>query len=227
MQIVERTLAADSKTEIGSVWARPEGWQRGPRAAVVLAHGAGAGMDHEFISHLHLKLAHEGYLTVKFNFPYKHAGRKAPDRAQRLEAAFCKLLEAVRAYSPGPKHLFVGGKSMGGRIASQLAAQGEKMTGLFLLGYPLHPPHRPQRLRSEHLAAIGCPALFIQGTRDALCRLDLLGPILSRLTNPVRLQVIEGGDHSFNVLKRSGRTRAEARQEVLATLLNWLAQYSV
>lgn len=227
MQIFERTLAVDAKAQIGSVWARPQGWKRGSRSAVVLAHGAGAGMDHEFISDFHLKLAHEGYLTVKFNFPYKHAGRRAPDRGPRLEAAFRKLLEAVRAYSPRPKQLFVGGKSMGGRIASQLAAQGEPMSGLFLLGYPLHPPHRPERLRSEHLPSIGCPALFIQGTRDALCRLELLGPILSRQENPVRLQVIEGGDHSFNVLKRSGRTRTETRQEVLATLLDWLAQYSV
>jgi len=148
------------------VWAVPGNFDPGVGSALVLAHGAGAGMNHEFIRFFHEGLASNGVLSVKFNFPYMEAGRKAPDRSDKLEETFRKVLEVMTNDGLGADRIFIGGKSMGGRMASHLVARGTRVAGLVLLGYPLHPPGKPGQLRVAHFSEIRCPALFVQGTRD-------------------------------------------------------------
>jgi uncharacterized protein len=188
---------------------RPPGFVAGKTPALVLAPGAGSRLEHPFLEQLATALASE-LLVVRFNFPYQEARRGRPDPTPRLEATYRAVLHwlaAQPAHQPGP--LIAGGKSMGGRMGSHLAAAGEPMAGLALLGYPLHPPGRPDRRRDEHLAAIRCPILFIQGSRDSLCDLALLRPVLDRLAAPHRLVVIPEGDHSFKAPKRAGRSPEE------------------
>jgi predicted alpha/beta-hydrolase family hydrolase len=204
---------------IRSIWAFSGASKRD---AIILGHGAGAGMDHEFMSFFHRALAEAGLLSVKFNFPYMQKGRKAPDPVAKLEAAFSGVLATVAETSP--PHTFLGGKSMGGRIASHIAAKENKAAGLILLGYPLHPPGRPERLRTDHFPKIDCPCLFIQGTRDLFCQLKLLGESLGLIPGPVRLHVVEGGDHSLEVLKRSGLDAGKVRLEVLDAILRWMKE---
>lgn len=216
MELEARLIELDDGEAVSSVWACP----KDPLAAVVLAHGAGAGMEHGFMKYFHEGVARAGFLSVRFNFLYKEKGRRAPDPARRLEGTYRSVIGAVR--SAGLNKLFIGGKSMGGRIASHLAARGEPVDGLFLLGYPLHPPHRTERLRVDHLAEIRQPALFVQGSRDALCKLELLKKTLSGLKAPVDLHVVDDGDHSFKPRKSSGFTEEEARRQALAVLTNWL-----
>ena len=179
-------------------------------------------MDHEFMVDFQSRLTEAGHLTIRFNFPYKELGRRAPDRRPRLEATFRAVLKGLRDSAMNTARVFVGGKSMGGRIASYLAASGENVSGLVFLGYPLHPPKRPQQLRTSHWEDIRCPALFIQGTRDALCSLDLLGTELKRFGGPTHVHFIEGGDHSFKTLKKLGRTRVQVRGEICEEIQRWL-----
>ena len=190
--------------------------------AVVLAHGAGADMDHPFLSAIHTGLAAHGWPCIKFNFPYTEKKRRAPDPAPALERCFTHVIEDVQRRLQ-PAQLVIGGKSLGGRMATHLAAQGAAVAGVLLLGYPLHPPNQPQRLRSAHLGAIRVPMLFFCGTRDALCRLDLLRTTLATLTAPVQLHVIEGGDHSFNVPKSQKRAPQDVWNEIVEVSANWLA----
>lgn len=172
-------------------------------------------MNSPFLSYVHEALGARGILSVKFNFPYKERRAKLPDRAPLLEATWRALIAAVRNDAElAPARLFVGGKSMGGRIASQVVAAGVACDGLVFLGYPLHPPRRPESLRSDHLPAVASPMLFIQGTRDALCDLALLRKALEEVRTPSTLHVIEGGDHSFHVPKRSRRSESDILHEI-------------
>jgi len=157
---------------------------------------------------------------VRFNFPYTERGDRAPDRAPVLEACYRAVLAQVRADLGGDR-LVIGGKSMGGRMASHLAAAGEPLDGLVFLGYPLHPAGRPQQLRDAHLPRIAVPMLFLTGTRDALCPLDTLRPILARLPQAT-LHVVDDGDHSFAVRKKSGRTAEMVLDELADATLAWL-----
>ncbi len=221
MKSLERHYTLDSKRSFSSLWAVPDAYDR--QNAVIVAHGAGNDMHHPFISFIHERLAERGILSVKFNFPYKEQGRKAPDRMPVLQTTWQQILAAVREDSElSPKRLFLAGKSMGGRAASMLAAEGESCNGLVFLGYPLHPPGKPDRLRIEHLFRIRCPMLFIQGTRDRLCELDELQTLLESLTAPVHLHVIQGGDHSFKVLKRLVRSEEEVWEEIVQAMTAWI-----
>lgn len=221
MQRLERTIAIDDATAVSSVWLVPENYRPGGDA-VVLAHGAGTDMHAPFLSALHEALANRGLLAVKFNFPYRELGRKAPDRTPRLEAAWRAVLEALGRDPLSPGRIFIGGRSMGGRIATHLAAAGAAVDGLVLLGYPLHPAGRPERERSAHLQAIPCPMLFVQGSRDRLCDLDRLRQLIAILEPRARLHVIEDGDHGFAVPKRSGRTAQEVWTEIEAVVAGWI-----
>ena len=225
MELIERRIEVARDAAVSSVWALPAGARRAPRAALVLAHGAGNDMNNPLLSFVHEALAERGVMTVKFNFPYKERGGKAPDRAPLLEATWQAVVRAVRSDARlAPARLFCGGKSMGGRIASQLVAKGEACTGLVFLGYPLHPPSKPEKSRADHLPRIICPMLFIQGTRDALCDLELLKGVLQRIRAPVTLRVIEGGDHSFNVPKRMGCTVSQIQQQIVDAIADFLRQ---
>ncbi len=218
-----RPIGINDETVVSSVWALPRAYDR--HCGVVLAHGAGNDMDNPFLSHVHEQLADRGKLSIKFNFPYKERGGRAPDRAPVLEATWRAMLASIRADRElAPERLFLGGKSMGGRIASQVVAQGEDCAGLVFLGYPLHPARQPEKPRVEHLQRIRVPMLFLQGTRDPLCDMGLLEQTLSRLSAAVTLHRIEGGDHSFKVPKRSGRTEADVWGEIVEVITNWIEQ---
>ena len=194
----------------------------GPEEAdllLVLAHGAGADMNSEFMTFMARAIAIEGVRVSRFNFVYSELGRRAPDRQTVLEDTYRDVITQLRG---GAARLVIGGKSMGGRIASTIVASGAEVDGLVLLGYPLHPPGQPDRIRKAHLPTIEVPMLFVQGTRDPFCPLDTLGAIRGELTAPNEVVVIEDGDHSFKVRKSSGRSTKEAWSEVADRVGGWL-----
>lgn len=218
-----RTIRLGEGRQVRVVVALPAGFTPGAAPAVILAHGAGNDMDAPFLSAVHAGLAAHGFVAVKFNFPYKECGRRLPDPAPVLEDAFVRVLEAVRAAPEiAPPRIVIGGKSLGGRMASHLAAAGVDVAGLLLLGYPLHPAGQPERLRTAHLPQIRVPMLFVTGTRDPLCRLDLLRQTIQRLPAPVTVHVIAGGDHSFEVPKRTPRAAADVWTEIVQESVRWL-----
>lgn len=188
---------------------------------LVLAHGAGGDMNGAFMAGAASGLGARGIDVLRFNFVYSERGKKAPDRAPVLEETYGDVVAHARA-ELSPARTFVGGKSMGGRIASQVVADGLEADGLVFLGYPLHPPGRPDRLRVAHLADITIPMLFVEGTRDPFCPLETLEKTLAELRAPTKVAVIEDGDHSFKVRKSSGRSTTEAWAEVVDAVATWL-----
>jgi len=208
-------------------------------ALLVLAHGAGAGMDHPFMAGVARALADRGVATLRYQFPYMEAGRRAPDRTP-------KLVQTVRAAAAHAWKvadglpIFAGGKSLGGRMTSTAAAEAQwraepggahaqedverAVHGIVFFGFPLHPPGEPSAERAAHLEKAKLPLLFLQGTRDGFASLDLLRPVLTWLGPRATLQVIQGADHGFNVPKRSGRTDAEVLDELADGTLTWMRQ---
>jgi predicted alpha/beta-hydrolase family hydrolase len=182
---------------------------------VILAHGAGAGQRHPFIAGVARRLADANIDVWTFNFPYMEQKRRAPDRAPTLEGCFRRVIDIARGSAGPPDALFVGGKSMGGRIATHLAAQGDQMAGVFALGYPLHPPGKPEQLRSAHLGAISVPVLIVQGERDTFGTPSELSQAIAAMNAPVTLEIVEGGDHSLATRGRS----ADQLYEWLATVI--------
>lgn len=191
------------------------------RVAVILGHGAGGNRKSPFLVRCAEAMARSGRSAVLFNFPYTESRRRVPDAPAVLEATVAAVADHVRGL-PGVERIVLGGKSMGGRIASQAVAQGTPADALAFLGYPLHPPGRPEKLRDAHLPRIGAPMLFLQGTRDTFARWDLIEAVVGRLGPSARLERLEDADHSFGVLKRSGRTSAEVEADLLARLVRWL-----
>jgi predicted alpha/beta-hydrolase family hydrolase len=180
-------------------------------AALILGHGAGAGQRSAFMVDFAHALSALGLDVVTFNFLYTEQARRIPDRAPTLEACYRAVIDTVYTNVAAARHaLFIGGKSMGGRIASQVAAADPqlRLSGLVLLGYPLHPPGRPSERRDKHLAAIARPMLFVQGTRDAFGTPSELAPILATLQPRPSVHVIEHGDHSFKLSKKDGAAQA-------------------
>lgn len=222
MKTEHHTLVVNDKASVSSIWLIPEHYQ----TALIIAHGAGNGMNSPFISYLHERIAEQNILTVKFNFPYMELGRKAPDRAPVLEATWHKIIAAVVEKTHlSQQQIFLSGKSMGGRYASMIAAQ-QNYAGVILYGYPLHAPGRTDKLRAEHLGSIQCPMLFFQGTRDSLCQLDKLKSYLAELTPSPNLHIIEGGDHSFKTLKKQNRTEESVWAEIAETSAGWIHNIS-
>jgi uncharacterized protein len=189
---------------------------------LVLAHGAGAGMRHPFMEETAEELASAKVATLRFNFPYMEHRRKVPDRAPVPTEA---VLSAVRAATEAAPvlPLFAGGKSYGGRMSSQAVADTSpaNVRGLVFFGFPLHPPDQPSTKRAEHLARVKLPMLFLQGTRDKLADLSLLRPICAKLGARATLHIIETADHSFHVLKSSGKTDADVMRELARTVGDW------
>jgi predicted alpha/beta-hydrolase family hydrolase len=175
-------------------------------------------MHHPFMATAADGLAQKGHRVVRFNFVYAEAGRKGPDRQPVLEATYRAVIDHLKAIDK----LVIGGKSMGGRIASHLAASGTEADGVLFLGYPLHPPGKPERIRDEHLHDITIPMLFIEGTRDPFCPLDTLERVRKELRAPTEVAVIEDGDHSFKVRKSSGRSTDDAWNEVVEAAAMWV-----
>ena len=194
------------------------------RTALLLAPAAGSGLDERTLSQLARGLSERGVAVGTFDFAYRRAGRRPPDRADRLERAFEDVLAAFCALIAVP-HVVIGGRSMGGRIASLLAANGTG-AGVVALAYPLYPGGRPDPRRTEHWPKITAPMLFVHGDRDRLCPVGDLDAARARhLTSAVhRAHVVAGADHGFVVRKRHGRTAADVRAELIDTVDGWLAE---
>jgi predicted alpha/beta-hydrolase family hydrolase len=222
MKQLTETISIDAQARVSALLDLPSEAPTGGHA-LILAHGAGNDMHAPLLAHVAAGIARLGFPVLRFNFPYKERGAKVPDRAAKLESCWRAVADHLAGHpAVRPRGLFLGGKSLGGRMASYLAAHGYPCAGLVFLGYPLHPPNRPEKLRAEHLADIACPMLFIQGTRDPFCRLDLLEPILERLPAPTALHRIEGGEHSFKLPKRLGRSEQQVWDEVARTAGEWM-----
>jgi uncharacterized protein len=199
---------------------------RDPASCLIVAHGAGGPMHSPFVRFFHTELARNGFISLKFNFPYMEAHRKVPDRREILEDSYSTIIQKARDGNPKPRRIFIGGKSMGGRIASQVVASDKvDVDGLFFLGYPLHPPGKTEQLRDQHLYKIRKPMLFLSGTRDSFARKDLLEKVVAKIGPSAQIHWIENGDHSFKTAdSRTGGS--SGTEEALAYLLEWLEKMS-
>lgn len=219
--VSEHTLVATPSTgAVSAILTKPAG----ARGLYVFAHGAGAGMRHRFMQAVVDRLAGHGVATFRFQFPYMESGRKAPNPAPVLiETVRSAVREAARLQPELP--LIAGGKSMGGRMTSMAAASEPLpyVRALAFFGFPLHAPGRRTVERGAHLAEVGLPMLFLQGTRDKLAELDLLEPLLSTIRPKPSLLVVEGADHSFHVLKRSGRSDEEVLDQICLEFSDWFS----
>lgn len=196
-------------------------------ATLILAHGAGAPQTHPFMTAFGRGLSSRGLRVVTFNFPYMERRRRYPDPGRRLEACYRAVIADVRKRQANARsRLLVGGKSMGGRIATQVVAQDTGVEaslgvdGLVLLGYPLHPPGRPDKLRDAHLPSIAAPMLFVQGSRDTFGTPDELRPVLAGCAL-AELFVVEGGEHSFKVRGKNAPSEAEIHSTVQDAVIEW------
>lgn len=195
----------------------------GAQACYVFAHGAGAGMDHAFMTAMASGLAERGIASLRFQFPYMEQGSGRPDSPKVAHAAIRAAVHEAATRLPGVP-LFAGGKSYGGRMTSQAQA-GEPLPnvrGLVFLGFPLHPAGKPSTERADHLAEVRVPMLFLQGTRDTLAAPDLIRETTAKLGDRATLHLVEGADHSFHVLVRSGRNDGQVREELLDTMVAWM-----
>jgi predicted alpha/beta-hydrolase family hydrolase len=198
---------------------KPDSWTS--QTAIILAHGAGQGMNSPFMTYFHTELAKRGFLSARFNFEYIEAKRRVPDPQPKLQARYRSILSEVIAHHQ-PKRLIIGGKSMGGRVASYIAGDTSGVSGLLFLGYPLHPPGKPDQLRDEHLYGLKLPMLFISGTKDNFAERPLLEKVVRKIGDNATLVWIEGGDHS---LKR-GRADGESLGVAADAIDKWIHELS-
>ena len=189
----------------------------------VFGHGAGAGMRHAFMERVCHQLADRGVGTFRYQFPYMEYGKKRPDIHRVLHGTVRAAVAAAREAAPDAR-LVAGGKSMGGRMTSlvQSSAPLPDVAGLIFLGFPLHAPNKPGTDRADHLRNVAVRMLFLQGTRDSLADLTLLTPVVNALGGRATMHIVEGGDHSFKVLKRSGRTDDEVFDQLTDTIDMWI-----
>jgi uncharacterized protein len=211
-------FAVEGAGEVSAILMRPAE----ARWLLMLAHGAGAGMTHPFLEKLAGELACVGVATFRYQFPYMEQRRRVPDSPSVAAATVASAVRAASKAAPGLP-LFAGGKSFGGRMSSQAASQQllGGVRGLVFFGFPLHPPNKPGTKRAEHLAKVQIPMLFLQGTRDTLADLNLLRPICRDLGPLATLHVVETADHSFHVLKSSGKTDGDVMRELAQTTASW------
>lgn len=213
-----RIRVGDRTGEVSALLDRPDD----AFALYVFGHGAGAGMRHAFMQRATEHLNDRGVATLRYQFPYLEHGSRTPDPQPVLLATVRAAVRAAHDAEPGLP-LFAGGKSMGGRMTSLAdAAEGLGVRGLVFFGFPLHPPRRPGTERAEHLQHVSAPMLFLQGTRDELATLDLLQPILEYIGTRARLHIVDGADHGFHVLKRSGRSDDDVQGDICTTAADWM-----
>jgi len=207
---------------VSTLWELP----RNAKACYVLAHGAGAGMTHPFMESVAKALAARNIATLRFQFPYMDRGSKRTDPPKVCHATIREVVDLARQRTDLP--LIAGGRSFGGRMASQAQAEDPlpSVVGLAFLGFPLHPPKAPADERGAHLEDTKIPLLFLQGTRDELADLTLLKPLVKRLGKRATLKLYEDGDHSFHVRVRSGRTDAQVFEEMMDDLAAWVDNIS-
>ena len=215
-----RIAVGERAGDVSGLLLRPDG----ARLLYVLAHGAGAGMRHPFLEVVAQRLAERSIATLRYQFPYMEQRARRPDPPAVAAATVRSVVIEAARIAPGLA-LVAGGKSFGGRMTSTAQAE-EPLPGvraLVFLGFPLHPPGRPGDSRAEHLARVQIPMLFLQGDRDQFADLKLLKPVLEGLGDRATLHLVEGGDHSFHVLKRSGRTDLEVIADLVETIVAWTA----
>ena len=221
----ELTIPLETGAATTALVYRSAGDGSTPPASLVLAHGAGAGQGSTFMVDFAAALSDLGLDVVTFNFPYIEQRRKIPDRAPVLEACYRAVVAAVAdRLESARRALFVGGKSMGGRIATQVAAADASLpiAGLVLLGYPLHPPGKPSERRDKHLPSVSRPMLFVQGTRDAFGTPDELAPLLQTLNPAPTLFPVAQGDHSFKVSRKDPAAQAALYLAIQRTIVDWV-----
>jgi uncharacterized protein len=195
-----------------------------PSAVLVFGHGAGAGMRHPFMAHVARDLAEEGIATLRYQFPYMDAGKNRVDSQDVAEATVRAAIHFARTEMAATP-IFAGGKSYGGRMTSNaLATQDDALVrGIVFYGFPLHAPKKPSTDRAQHLGRVRRPMLFLQGTRDDLADLELIRGVTAELKQAT-LHVVQGGDHSFAVLKRDGRTAAGVFEELRTVVATWVRE---
>lgn len=193
-------------------------------AGIITAHGAGNDMENDLLAAFADGMARAGYPVLRFNFPYKEKGLKAPDKPVKLGGTWTAACRYFKEDSPiKVKHLIAAGKSMGGRIASQMASVGKlQAEGLIFLGYPLHPTSDRSKIRDAHLYHVEMPMLFFAGTRDTLCDLTTLQSVLDKLSARWELEIIEGGDHSFHVPKSMNIPESEIYHGIVTRTKQWI-----
>jgi predicted alpha/beta-hydrolase family hydrolase len=213
-------IAIDADTRVSALLDVPEARAR---AGFVLAHGAGAGMRHPFMTMLAAALVARGIATLRYQFPYMESGSKRPDRPAVAHATVRAAVAEAQVHLPGLP-LIAGGKSFGGRMTSQAQALSPLagVCALAFLGFPLHPPGKPADERAAHLFDVNVPMLFLQGERDELADLALLRPVVTRLASRATLELFDGADHSFHVKAASGRRDADVRADLVDRLVAWI-----
>jgi uncharacterized protein len=189
------------------------------QTVIILAHGAGQGMQSPFMNYFQGELTRRNFLTIKFNFDYMDQGRKVPDPQHKLQARYRSVIEQVLKEHK-PKRLIIGGKSMGGRVASYIGGAIPEVTGLVFLGYPLHPPGKQDQMRDAHLYTLDRPMLFISGTRDTFAERPLLENVVNRIGPRAKLVWIEGGDHSL----KTSKTGTESLRQAADAIEDWVVK---
>ena len=216
---INKGLSAGESFEVSGLFERPAD----ARALYLMAHGAGAGMRHAFLSDVSTALAARGIATLRYQFPYMERGARRPDAPAVCHAAVRAAVDWAGEHEC-TLPLIAGGKSFGGRMTSQAQALSPLpgVRGLAFLGFPLHPANKPALTRADHLAAVRIPMLFLQGTRDALADPALIRQAVANFGSGARLAAIEGADHSFHVLARSGRNDTGVLREIADALAEWI-----
>lgn len=224
MKTLKVSIPIRDDEKVSSVIMVPADFKKDKTVGVILAHGAANDMENPLIVDLANGLAVAGCLTLRFNFLYKEKGRKAPDSQKKLEYTWQQVYRYLEAHPQyATKKIVAAGKSMGGRVASQMAAAGDlPAAGLVFLGYPLHPPGKKDRLRDAHLYDLHMPLMFYAGSRDPFCDLELLYPVLNRLNCDWELDIIEGGDHSFRFLKSAEISPQQVHDRILDKIVDWI-----
>jgi predicted alpha/beta-hydrolase family hydrolase len=212
---------------VSAVISAPDILNANSKTGLIFAHGAGNDMNHPLLVSVSEGLTEHGFITLRFNFPYKEKGIKRPDSQGKLIQTWLCVYDFLKtAYTYNIHKVMAVGKSMGGRVASQMVAQGlMDVDGLIFLGYPLHAPGKKDRLKDAHLYDIKIPELFFSGTRDSLCDLSRLNGVLDKLACKWDLEIVDGGDHSFKLLKSDPRTQQDVQIQVLNKSLDWLRKY--
>lgn len=216
-------LAVTPELSVAGSRGVPEWWPSGHRAGVILGHDTGSDMNQRLLVQLQGELTDKGFLNIRFNFPYAQRGKKRPDPPPLLEKAFRAAVQALlRDPEEAPAHLILGGFGLGARVASQVVAGGLKADALICVSYPLHPAGKPSQQRTDALFRIICPILFVQGSRDAHCRIDRLELLRRRIGAPTEVVVIDEADHQLAPTRRANRTPEEVEAEALAAIRSFL-----
>lgn len=224
MKIQKVSIPIGTDEKVSAAVAVPENFQKGKTVGVILAHGAGNDMENPLIVAVADGLCQAGFLTLRFNFLYKEKGRKSPDSQKKLVHTWQQVYGYLDTHPEfSPDQIVAAGKSMGGRVAAQMAATGElPVQALVFLGYPLHAPGKKDQPKDAHLYDIGVPMLFFAGTRDSLCDLASLQKVLARFRTDWDLEVIDGGDHSFNLSKSADVSPEQIHDRISEKTVKWL-----